>query len=141
MPAISSCVPLMVNLPRRWSACLLIAAFAAGCGTTPVAPPPVTHPVKGRLLDKAGQPVTGGALQIVSSNDIPVSAMGEVRPDGTFELAVLSKSGQKLAGAEAGQYKATYIPVMSAAQTEAPIDLPQPITIEARENVLELRLP
>jgi hypothetical protein len=30
---------------------------------------------------------------------------------------------------------------MSAAQTETPIDLPQPITIEARENVLELRLP
>ncbi len=102
---------------------------------------PVTYPVKGRLLVKTGQPVQGGVVQIVSTGAVPMSAMGEVRPDGTFELTVLSQAGEKFSGAQAGEYTVTYIPVMSEAQTEQPVNLPQPITIEARENTLELRLP
>ena len=119
----------------------LVGWISAGCAEQAAGPPPTTHAVKGRLLTSSGQPVKGGALQIVSADAVPKSAMGEIREDGSFELATMNASGQKFPGAEAGTYTATYIPVMSEAQTEQPIDLPQPVTIEARENTLDLRLP
>ena len=130
-------------LPNRLTILILIAldCLCTGCAQETFAPPPTTHIVKGRLLTSAGQPVKGGALQIVTADATPKSPMGEVGDDGSFELRTLNDRGQKFPGAQAGTYTATYIPVMTEAQTEQPIDLPQPVTIEARENTLELRLP
>jgi hypothetical protein len=131
----------MFSARRRLWIVFALAALTAGCAPPASAPPPATHPVKGRLLDTAGQPVTSGMIQIVTSDAIPKSATGEIRSDGSFELATMNDRGEKFPGAEPGQYSATYIPAMSAAQTEQPVSLTQPVTIEARENMLELRLP
>lgn len=116
-------------------------ALLVGCTSEPDIPKPVTQPAKGTLISRAGQPVNNGMIELVATSGEPKTASAEVKADGSFELSVMTADGQKFAGAEEGEYRVTYIPRMSEAQTEVPVDLPQPVKIVPGENKLELKLP
>jgi hypothetical protein len=126
-----------------WKLCsaLFGAVLVAGCGDTERTPPPVVYPVKGKLVDKAGKPVTEGMIELVTIAGEPRSARGELASDGSFSLSVMTVEGTKYEGAEEGEYRATYIPRMSEQQTEQPVSLPKNIKIAAGSNNLDLRLP
>lgn len=117
-----------------------VAGFL-GCNDAPKEPAPATYPVNGKLKTRAGTPVDNGVIQLVATSGEPKTASGEIQPDGAFELSVMTGDGQKFVGAEEGEYRVTYIPRMSEAQTEVPVDLPQPVKIVPGENKLELKLP
>jgi hypothetical protein len=80
-------------------------------------------------------------VELVSEGSTPRLSNGDLQADGKFELSTSNTSGQRFSGAEAGTYRATYIPVMSAEQTETPYTWPNPIQIESRDNQLQLKLP
>lgn len=52
----------------------------------------------------------------------------------------MNAEGAKFTGAEPGEYRVTYYPLMSAAQTEVPIILPKSQRVEAQPNELHLQL-
>lgn len=126
----------------RWI--LMVAVLAiAGCGGSTVSPVPTTQPAKGKLLDKSGQPVKEGSIEFVSIGATPSRATSEISADGTFSLSLMTADGKKYGGAEEGEYKVTYYPLMkSANQSETPISLPgtQKIPAGGSES-LSLKLP
>ena len=114
----------------------------AGCGSGSPSPAPTTQPVAGKLLSKAGQPVAEGSIEFVSIGAIPVRATADVQVDGSFSLTTMTADGKKYPGAEAGEYKVTYYPVMrSEGQSEVPVTLRGTQKIVAGSNDLNLRLP
>lgn len=120
---------------------VLALLLATGCSSRPATNAPATHPVTGKLLDKAGQPVTTGMLEFsMLQNDVPKTATAELQSDGTFSLTTMNAEGAKFTGAEPGEYRVTYYPLMSAAQTEVPIILPKSQRVEAQPNELHLQL-
>jgi len=122
---------------------LIAVLTAAGCGGAGANPVPLTHPVKGQLLDKAGQPVKEGSIEFVSTGATPSRATSEIAADGSFSLSHMTADGKKYAGAEEGEYKVTYYPLMkSADQSETPIPLSgtQKIVAGPNESV-GLKLP
>lgn len=125
----------------RSTTALALLVILCGCTEEPKTPAPTTHPASGKLTTKGGEPIDNGLIQLVATSGEPKTASGEVKADGTFELGVMTGDGQKFAGAEEGEYRVTYMPRMSEAQTEVPVDLPQPVKIVPGENRLELKLP
>jgi hypothetical protein len=127
-------------LPRNLLASFLAALFVVGCTRSGPQPSP-TQPSRGKLVNKSGQPVSSGLIELVSGDHVPKSARGEVRVDGSFTLSVTDAAGKKIDGAEEGEYNVTYIPRMSDQQSEAPVNLPSKVKIRPGLNELELRLP
>jgi hypothetical protein len=125
---------------RRALASSLAALLVVGCARSGRQQSP-THPSRGKVVGKSGQPVSGGLIELVSGDNVPKSARGEVGADGSFTLSVIDAAGKKFDGAEEGEYRVTYIPQMSAQQTEAPVNLPNKVTIRPGSNELELKLP
>lgn len=119
----------------------MVAGLFLGCNKAPETPPPLTQPAQGKLLTKSGQPVTSGMIEFASNDGAAKSARSEIKSDGTFVLEVMDAEGKKYAGAEEGTYRVTYIPQMTEAQTEVPVNLPKPVKIVAGENTLTLKLP
>ena len=116
--------------------------LVAGCGeSAPRAPPYKTWPVQGRLLDSAGQPLVGGMIELVSEGSPPRTGRATCRPTESSRLRSSDTAGNRFTGAAEGEYRVTYIPVMSAEQTESPFTWPDPIRIEPRDNDLQLQLP
>jgi hypothetical protein len=71
-----------------------------------------------------------------------VRATADVSADGTFSLTTMTADGKKHPGAEAGEYKVTYYPVMrSENQSEAPVALRGTQKTVAGSNELNLKLP
>jgi hypothetical protein len=125
------------------SVLVIAALFASGCGGSNASPVPTTHPAKGKLLDKAGQPVKEGSIEFVSTGATSSRATSDVAADGSFSLSLMTADGKKYAGAEEGEYRVTYYPVMkSANQSEAPVTLSGTQKIPAGGNEsLSLKLP
>jgi hypothetical protein len=122
-------------------ACLLL--LFAGCGPPPPTLPAL-HPATGTLT-RDGKAVAGGALRFhpAGGDDANTIVTAEVAADGTFTVHTVSGAGKAVgrsAGAPAGKYQVTYT---SPAETQGvlPVDLPDPLTIEAKSNVLGLKLP
>jgi hypothetical protein len=138
---------LRITVARRLDSagCLALALagfmmVALGCGPA-APPPPKTYPAQGELTDKGGKPLAGGMIELVSDDQIPKSARSEIGSDGSFALFVIDSAGKKHKGAEEGDYRATYIPPMTAQQTESPVGLPGKIKIQSGDNHLQLKLP
>ncbi|MCS7304246.1 MAG: hypothetical protein NZ602_03955 [Thermoguttaceae bacterium] len=138
--------------------CLGLLGLMWGCGGgkgRPEGELPKLQPVRGQLL-RAGQPVSGGSLQLepLSSQKAPASSGqsmqnlsigANVKPDGGFEVVTLHTLSMKSApGAPVGQYRVTYLPPASGKPEDQaafqPITLPQPITIQEGQNELRLSL-
>ena len=117
----------------------------AGCGPPPGAELPPLHPTTGTLT-RNGQPVKGGSLRFhaTGGTDANTLVTAEVGADGTFTAHTVSGVGKavgRAAGAPAGKYQVTYTPLAEAQSVASTVDLPDPVTVEAKANVLQLKLP
>jgi hypothetical protein len=79
-----------------WAIGLLV--FMLGCGGER------TYAVKGQVVLADGRPVTAGQIEF-RAKDRPISAIGFIQPDGTFELSF----HQTADGAVAGSYTAILV--------------------------------
>lgn len=103
----------------RRHGCLLALLFplAAGCGTTPTAPPK-TYPVTGKVLLAGGEPLRGGRVTF-SPQGAGAEAVGEIQSNGTFTLTTFGKDQ----GAMPGKYKVSVSPF--SYKTGNPVAVPQ----------------
>src|SRR5262245_2010077 len=85
--------------PWRAGAILVLAIFVAGCGSQ------IFFPVSGKVTHKDGTPVTAG-LVIFEPVNQKISARGEIRPDGSFQLGTNTNND----GAMEGEYKVLVAP-------------------------------
>lgn len=121
-----------------------VLVLLVGCGPPPGAELPPLHPTTGAVT-RGGQPVKGGSLRFHATGgaDANTIVTAEVGADGTFTVHTVSGVGKAVgrsAGAPAGKYQVTYTP-QADSQGVTPIDLPDAVTIEAKANVLSLKLP
>jgi hypothetical protein len=85
----------------RSAAALLLALGLTGCGSK-------YHPVRGTVTLDDGTPVTKGMVVFEGEIDgAPVSARGEIKPDGTYQLST-AKPGD---GVPAGKYRVLINPL------------------------------
>ena len=121
--------------------CLLFCGtiILIGCGEDSSKPLPETFVVKGSLKDKSESPVKDGMIVFQSPDNAEHAAQAEIQPDGSFQLFTLV-DGQRIDGARPGDYRATYYPKMTEAQSEVPIELDESYTVKAGENVFEIKL-
>jgi hypothetical protein len=118
---------------------LLAWPIAIGCGASRGTPLPKTYPVSGKVFYKGGYPVSGGVIQFQSDSDPSLTRMGEIGPDGTFELVTLFQN-ERLQGATVGRYHVTVIPRMSD-NTPVPIfQLPRAYTVTTEDNYFSIEV-
>jgi hypothetical protein len=87
-------------LRQRRLVCALLLLLIAGCrGNTAL------FPVSGKISQKDGTPVSGGIV-IFESVAQKVSARGEIRSDGSFQLGTHGNND----GAAEGEYKVVIAP-------------------------------
>jgi hypothetical protein len=130
---------LFLTHGRLPSALALGVVFLLGCGPASV-PLPSTHPVEGTLTWDDGQPVAGGVVLLRSTSDLSVTTAGEVSPAGKYVLYTV-RDAQRQPGALAGEHKVTVMPRVAEGQAELVITLPQPVTVTAGVNTIDLQLP
>ena len=123
---------------------LLLAAAAillAGCGGPAL---PKTYPVSGKVVLKDGSPLPGGAIELRSTADPALGALGKVEADGSFTLHTIVDR-QKLPGAAEGKYRVTVIPGggdQTQGRTFLPITLQEEVVVRPRDdNHFTLTLP
>jgi hypothetical protein len=118
---------------------LLAWPIAAGCGTSGGTLPPTTYPVSGKVFYKGGEPVSGGVIQFQSESDPSLTHLGDIGPDGTFELITLFQN-ERLHGTTVGHYHVTVIPRMSANKPVPILQLPRSYTVAAEDNFFSIEL-
>jgi hypothetical protein len=117
-----------------------VAALLCGCGNMPSPNLPPVHKVSGQVVSAAGQPVSGGTIQLQSTSS-QHTAIGDVQPDGNFTMRTMV-DGVRLDGVVAGAQRATYFPQMTEDQSAAvPVDLKEPIEIRPQDNEIVIKLP
>ena len=131
---------------------ILLLAFGLaaliGCGKDSSQPAFADlYPVKG-VVTRGGVPVKKGAVRFTPDPDKQEFTINsEVGEDGTFSLTtvrITDKAGERRPGAPAGKYKVTFVPHLgdqTAGGFTDPVELPQVVTVEAKENDLKLELP
>jgi hypothetical protein len=78
--------------------CLLLLAFAIGCGSKAT-----TYPAGGKVVHADGKPVSNGSVTFRSqAGERPVTARGPLQQDGTFKLTTFASND----GAVAGKHQA-----------------------------------
>ncbi len=126
---------------RRGRAFLAAAALAGivlgGCAQKVNLPQ--TYPVRGRVIYKGGGPLAGAVVQFQARSDPRLLTNGETDADGAFTLTT-QVGGHKLPGAVAGEHQVTVVPPMPADQSAEPIVLPQPYTVEAKDNFFTIEV-
>jgi hypothetical protein len=110
---------------------VILLAFAFGCRRT--TPPPVTCPVRGKvLLD--GKPLADGAVEFRALSEPSWTTLAEIQPDGTFSLSILHEN-RRIAGALPGAYRVT---ISFASRQEkdkrAPVVLEKTYTVGEGDN-------
>ena len=125
----------------------VVSVALAGCSSGSQVTWPELHAVKGTLT-QGGKPVTGGNLMFrMEGGSADYLVSGTVGADGSFALQTShaqERGGTRKPGAPAGKYRVMYAPTGGDQTTGGgvdPIDFPQPVTIEARDNDLKLELP
>ncbi len=94
----------------------LLVLGAAGCG-------PGLYPVRGTVTYPDGKPVTGGMVVFESKDSAkPVTARGEIREDGSFELSTHHPGD----GAPAGKYRVLVRPPYDANAVDRRPSAPPP---------------
>ncbi|MCZ2341268.1 MAG: hypothetical protein LC104_05660 [Bacteroidales bacterium] len=103
-------------------------------------------PVKGTVTHK-GKPVVGGVVVFQSEPDKPDFLVnGEVGSDGSYTLTTVrlnDRTGERKPGAPTGNYRITYTPVsgdQTVGKAAVPIVVPRLVTIDGREDVLNIDL-
>jgi hypothetical protein len=94
------------------AAALLLLLGAVGCGARP-------YPVRGTVTLEDGTPVTSGMVSFETKDvEKPITARGEIKPDGSYELGTY-KPGD---GALPGVYRVTVTPL--AQNPDLPVPKP-----------------
>jgi hypothetical protein len=92
--------------------------------------------------------MTGGSVQLISTDDPLLRVMGTIETDGRFTLST-TRDSARADGAPEGLYNVHVVPaavsdprgnVPAGHKGVIPIVLPQPLRIEARENTLKIEL-
>lgn len=114
---------------HQWTAVLtllaVVASALAGCGGSEEELPP-TYQATGTVLAADGPPVPGGMIEFRSTEGKPVSAIGQIQPDGSFSLSTLVAS-TKVPGAVAGRHQVIVMP--SPPDTGDIQAIPQPVIV------------
>lgn len=105
----------------------LVSILLFGCSRAPRADGPATVPVKGILIDKAGKPLSGGAVEFKNLEKEDIRSWGAVGTDGAFRLHTVVGS-EKVDGAPEGKCQVTYYPE-SQDQTVLPRVLKKSYTV------------
>lgn len=118
---------------------LLIVALpiVGGCSSGRSEPKPTTQNVVGKVVLKDGSAFTkGGAVEFRHDEKEGVTAQGEIKPDGDFQLYTVT-ADHKVKGAVEGSYTVTIIPT-APDQNVQPITLNKKYSVSAGENQLTL---
>jgi hypothetical protein len=120
---------------RLWilvTVAVIVAAGVAGCAGSK------TYSVRGRVVFKGGQPVTGGGrIEFQSTSDSRLKATGWIdMKDGSFSLTTF-KEGKQIEGAVGGSHHV----VVELHNPVTVIDLPGVYTVEPRANDLTIEVP
>jgi hypothetical protein len=116
----------------------VVIACGSGCSSGPA--PLKTYPVRGQVILKGGQPLAGGVVEFHSSSEPSLTTLGDIEADGKFTLRTLFQ-GQNLPGAVPGGYEVTvFFPTDGDLRATASVQLPQPYTIEAKENQFNIEV-
>lgn len=132
----------MTITPHRTLIQLFAIALMAvsGCNSAPTTPPPATHAVTGKVVQKDGQPYTaGGAIQFKSTVDTSRIATGEIKPDGSFSISLVHENNL-LSGMAEGPHRVTVIGPSGADQVVPIYELKTIYTVEPKDNVLTIKL-
>jgi hypothetical protein len=125
--------------PEAWLAIALVWLAGTGCGGSGGQPLPKTHPVTGKVFYKGGQPLPGGVIEFQSESNPTLTTLGDIGPDGTFELSTLFQN-ERLHGAAEGPYHVTVIPRMSDNRPVALFQLPRLYAVKAEDNYFSIEL-
>jgi hypothetical protein len=121
-----------IRCPRGgWIAAALLLG-AAGCG-------PGLYPVRGTVTYDGGKPVTAGMVVFESRDqEKPVTARGEIRADGSFELG----THRPRDGAPAGKYRVLVAPKSDPNAVDRPTGPPpfDPRYADFRTSKLEFEV-
>jgi hypothetical protein len=114
---------------------LSLSAVLLGCQRS--TPPPVTHPVQGKvLLD--GQLLTEGAVEFQALAEPSWTTLGDINTDGVFTLSTLHE-GKRVPGAIAGEYRVTVLfASRDAKQKRSPLTLAKTYTVKAGDNAFTI---
>jgi|GEM_PF-4632187 len=120
------------------SICLAIT-LCLGCGEKESNVPP-TFPVVGTVIDAKGNPQSGGSIELVAKENQDLLATSNIAEDGSYELSTFL-NGEKAEGAVAGDHSVTVYTQQVEHGDSTTVTLPQPVTVEASDNELEIKLP
>jgi hypothetical protein len=121
----------------------VLIVLMTGCSSEP---PLVLHPVSG-VVTKNGQPVRGGGMMFVPLDPTAkgFSVNAPVSDDGSYTAEVLQtgRDGRTngTPGVPAGKYKVIYMPANDGQKMGLEVVLKEPITVEAKTNVIKIELP
>ena len=118
---------------------VLAGLVATGCGGSGGIAAPKTYPVRGKVVYKPDQPLSGGVIQFQSATDPSLTRMGDIATDSTFSLATLFHN-ERLEGSTEGQYHVTVIPRMSDNKPVPIYQLPGVYTVKAEDNYFSIEL-
>lgn len=118
---------------------LLVPIFVfLGCGGN-VEKAPETHEFGGKVLDRAGKPLTGGTVEMRPVGKGDYNSFGEIQPDGTFTIYTILNS-TKVKGAQPGEHTVTIIPSLKERPDATPIQLKKNVTIKPGDKEITIKL-
>src|SRR5688500_17008730 len=92
--------------------------FLAGCSGSR-SDLPATYPVTGQVVDAKGSPLRGGTVQFETGWASDLTAVGVIRPDGTFTVKTF-RDEVEVSGAPEGEYQVTISPPPGADSSARP---------------------
>jgi hypothetical protein len=123
----------------RWAGLALLVLGLLGCGGgNSAGSKPKTYPVKGRVLEEDGKPVTGGLIEFRADSAPSLTCRSAIGKDGSFTLITLTDTNEKLDGAIADTHTVIVTPAAEDLTKQSinvqSITLPDKVTVKEGDN-------
>lgn len=140
MLSISNSSTVLGGAQLRFCGAALVAmmVFTTGCGKAKHGDWPTTYPVTGTVVGTGGTKITAGAIQFQPIGDAKFTAMGNIQPDGTFNLQTNFVDGSYSPGAIPGSHRVTFYPYSQLHESIATYELARTVDVEAKDNTFEI---
>jgi hypothetical protein len=115
---------------------VLAVVLFAGCGGD-VAKDPTTHPVRGKVVDRSGKPLTAGSVEFRPVGKSEGNSFGEIQADGKFTLDTVTTK-KKLKGAQEGEHEVMVI--IDPKGAIPPVTLKKKYVIKPGDNDITVQL-